>query len=267
MKKTLLVLLVALALTGCASKPSNGNTPKEKITVATSPDYAPYEFINPAAKAGELPYLGADIELAKYIADKLDKELVIQAVDFKTIPSAIAAGKYDLGISGFTYDGPRAEVVDFSNSYDSTESACQGLLVKADKKDTYKSLNDFANLKIAVQNASAQLGYVNEQLPNATQQLVASLNDAVLQLKSNKVDAVAISCAAGETVQASNKDLKLSPAQFEINPDDGTMVIVAKGNQDLLKEINDIIEQIKEEDLYTKWFEDAKKQAKDLGIE
>lgn len=263
MKKILMVLLVALALTGCAKNDSS----KEKITIATSPDYAPYEFLNKDAKPGEIPYLGADIELAKYIAEKLGKELDIQAMDFTTIPSAIAAGKYDLGISGFTYEKPRAEIINFSKSYDSTESACQGILVKADKADSLNELSDFATLKIAVQNASAQLGYVDEQLPNATKQLVASLNDAILQLKTNKVDAVAISCAAGETVQSSNKDLKMSEAVFEINPDDGTMVIVSKKNEELLKQVNEIIDEVIAKDLYTKWFEEAQQQAKDLGIE
>lgn len=267
MKKVLLVLSAVLLLTACSSNKPNAGTAKEKITIATSPDYAPYEFINPNAKAGELQYLGADIELAKYIAEAMGKELVIQAVDFTTIPSAVAAGKYDLGISGFTYEEPRAQIINFSNSYDNTESACQGILVKADKNDSYSSLEDFASSKLAVQNASAQLGYVNDQLPNAQQQLVASLNDAVLQLKADKVDGVAISCASGEAVASSNKDLVMSAAQFAINPDDGTMVVVAKENEDLLKEVNAIIETVKENGLYEKWLAEAKQQAADLGIE
>lgn len=266
MKKLLMVFVAAIVLSGCSTKPTEG-TGKEKLTVATSPDYAPYEFINPNAKDGELKYLGADIELAKYIAEKMDKELVIQAVDFTTIPSAIQAKKYDMGISGFTYDKPRAEIIDFSMAYDSTESACQGILLQKVNEDKYEKLSDLNDKKIAVQNASAQLTYVDEQLPGATKQMVASLNDAILQLKTGKVDAVAISCASGETVVSSNSDLVLSDINFEINPDDGTMVIVPKNSPELLEEVNKIIEEVKEQGLYQKWFEEAKEQAKELGIE
>ncbi len=262
MKKILLALVAIMVLTGCAdSKDSN------TLTVATSPDYPPYEFFNKNAGEGELPYLGADIELAKYVAEKLGKELVISAVEFKSIPTAIAAKKYDIGISGFTYEKERAEIIDFSISYDTSESACQGILVKKDKAAEYTSLEDFDSLKIAVQNASAQLGYVNEQLPNATVQLVANLNDAVLQLKTDKVDAVAISCASGTAQASANSDVVMSDIQFKVNPDDGTMIIVPKGSDDLLKQINTIIEEVKEKDLYTKWHQEAVQQAKELGLE
>lgn len=262
MKKLLIALVAVLVLTGCVSE-----SDKDKLVIATSPDYAPYEFFNKNAGADELPYLGADIELAKYIAEKMGKELVIQAVEFESIPAAISAKKYDLGISGFTYETERAKVVDFSISYDSTESACQGLLVRQEDASKYKTLADFANLKIAVQNASAQLGFVNDQLPDATVQLVSSLNDGVLQLKTNKVEALAISCAAGTAQASANKDVVLSEANFEINEEDGTMVIAPKGSEKLLEEINAIIEDVKEQDLYTKWLEEARQQAKELGIE
>lgn len=263
MKKLLVLLAALLVVTGCASKSDGDNT----LTVATSPDYPPYEFHNKNAKDGELPYLGSDIELAKYIADKMGKELVIQAVEFPTIPAAISAKKYDLGISGFTYEAERAKQVDFSISYDTSESACQGILVKATNESKYNTLEDFANVKIGAQNASAQLGYVNEQLPDATQQLVSSLNDGVLQLKNDKIDALAISCASGESVVKSNSDLVLSEVKFAINPDDGQMVIVPKGSEELLKEINAIIEEINEKGLYVQWYEEAKIQAQELGLD
>ncbi len=260
MKKLILLAVALLALTACGSKP------EDTLTIATSPDYPPYEFIDPS-KTGQDKYMGADIELAKYIADKLDKKLVIEAVDFTLIPTGVAAKKYDLGISGFTYEAERAEVIDFSKPYDTSESACQGFLVKKDKASKYTELKSMETSKLAVQNASAQLGYVNEQLPQAEQQLVNDLNQAVLLLKSDKVDAIAISCASGESVTLTNPDLVVAEAKFALHEDDGTMVIAPKGSSELLDEINTIIEEVKSQGLYKKWLEEAIQYAKDNGIE
>ena len=47
-----------------------------KITMATSPDFAPFEFKD--ISSGQVEYVGCDIELAKYIADKIGVELEIQ---------------------------------------------------------------------------------------------------------------------------------------------------------------------------------------------
>ena len=63
-----------------------------KIVVCTSPDYAPYEFEDPT-KEGQDKYVGADMELARYIADKLGVELEITAMDFDACIAADQAAK------------------------------------------------------------------------------------------------------------------------------------------------------------------------------
>ena len=45
-----------------------------KITMGTSPDFAPWEFKD--VSSGTTEYVGADVELAKYIAEKLGVSLV-----------------------------------------------------------------------------------------------------------------------------------------------------------------------------------------------
>lgn len=258
MKKILIVLFASFLLVACADKPK-----ADTLVVATSPDYAPYEFINPD-KNGAIE--GSDIVLAQYIADKLGKELVLEPADFASIPSGVSLDKYDIGISGFTFTEERAEIVDFSITYDTSESACQGILVKKDAVDQYKSFADFSGKKVAAQNASAQLMHAEKNLTGADIQLVAKTDDAILQLKNDKVDAIAISCAAGDIFMQNNDDLIMSDVQFEVDPDDGQMVIVSKENPELLKQINKIIEEINEQGLYTQWFLEAQEVATDLGL-
>ena len=57
-----------------------------KIVFVTSPDYAPYEFIDlDKMGQGDDQYVGADIELAKYIAQELGVELEIHPMDFDSV--------------------------------------------------------------------------------------------------------------------------------------------------------------------------------------
>ena len=72
-----------------------------KFVIGTSPDFAPMEFKD--VSSGKTEFVGSDIELAKYIADKLGVELEIKAMEFSAIQQAVASGTIDAGISGFAY--------------------------------------------------------------------------------------------------------------------------------------------------------------------
>lgn len=261
MKKILLAVLATFLLTACGS-----NNESDQLVVVTSPDYAPYEFLHPD-KTGQEAFVGADIELAKYIADKLGKTLVIESLGFSDIPGAVGKGTYDLGISGFTYEPERAEVVLFSKGYDTSESSCQGFLVNKDKVDEYKSIEDFNKLDVAVQNGSVQQKYAEEFIPGANLSLVGQLNDGAMQLQTNAVDAVAISCAAGEGFVSGNPQFAVSPVVFDIQDIEGMMVISSKENQELIDEINKIIDEVIEQGLYKQWYADAIELRDELGIE
>ena len=112
MKKAMAILLaavLALACTACGGS-KNGETKdrlaqiKEKgyIELCTEPYFAPYEYVDPN-KSGEDQYQGMDIEVARYIADKLGVDLKITALDFTAVLAGVADGKYDFAISAIAY--------------------------------------------------------------------------------------------------------------------------------------------------------------------
>ena len=85
-----------------------------KLTVATSPDFAPYEFY--AIGADGTPTLaGFDVALAGYIADYMGLELDIIPMDFDGVLNELAAGSVDLGMAGLSPDPKRADAMDFSD--------------------------------------------------------------------------------------------------------------------------------------------------------
>lgn len=266
MKKLLIVLSTLLILTACSKNETSFEdiVASGKITVAVSPDYAPYEFLD-LSKKGQDQYVGADIELAKFIANELDLELELKSMDFGDIPSAVNLGKFNLGISGFTFSEERAEQIQFSKSYDNSESTCQGLLVQKERASEFKDLNDFSDKTIVMQNGSLQQNYVNQQLPDANHRLIGKLDDAVLELKYGKVDAVAISCESAKSFMLNNDDIVLSDIKFDIIDEEGMMVIMPKNQPELLEKVDNAIEKVKENNLYEQWMAEANKLAEEIG--
>lgn len=285
MIKGLLALLMVTSLVACSTgstttketaEPTAANNKLEeilnkgKIVVATSPDYAPMEFIDPT-KTGQDQYIGSDISLAYYIGEQLGVDVEIAAMDFSTVLSSVDLGKADVAISGFGWKEDREQTYELSIGYNQNgESSCQGLMVKADKKGDYTSLADFAGKKIVAQSGSLQENYVNTQIENADLQLVTDLTSAVLMLKTDKVDAFACSCDQMEAYEKANEDIAKSDVEFDTTIEDqhdGNVLAVKKGEVELIEKINEILTQVNEDGLYQKWSDDAKAQALDLGLE
>lgn len=245
-----------------------------KITMATSPDYAPYEFIDPT-KSGSEQYVGADIELGKYIAEKLGVEFELKVMDFSAVLAAIGEGKVDIAISGLGYKPERAEAMEFSTAYSSDDDeeevglTCSGhgLLVLKSEANNYNSLEDFTGKKIAAQSASLQEGFVKDQIADVKIDTIASLSDGVLRVQSGKSDALAIACKTGDQYVKANDDITMTSVIFDVDASEGTMVGIPKGETELVDAINEIIKEVKELGLYKQWEDEYTEYAESLGIE
>lgn len=233
-----------------------------ELVVGTSPDYAPMEFID-SSKSGQAQYVGSDIELAKYIADKLGVSLKISASSFDAVLANLSTGQIDLAITGLSYTPARAKTMEMSIGYNlEGEESLQGILIRKEDAQRFTSLKDFqSNTTIAVQSGSLQEAYVQDQTPKAKLQSVSSLSDAVELLKNGSVDAVAVSYPTGEEYAKSNKELQISQdLMFENSLDyAGNRVGAPLGETELIEEVNNIIEEVNEKGLYAKWINDAKK--------
>ena len=74
-----------------------------KLTVATSPDFAPYEFYA-IDEDGNPTLAGFDMALAQYIADYMGLELEVVTVDFDGVLSELQTKSVDLGMAGLSPD-------------------------------------------------------------------------------------------------------------------------------------------------------------------
>ncbi|HWP80652.1 MAG TPA: transporter substrate-binding domain-containing protein [Candidatus Acidoferrum sp.] len=282
MKKyfALMMALLMLTLAGCAQKtdtpPAGEPEPVEEpaskldeikeagvITMCTSPDYAPYEFED-LSKEGQDKYVGADIELGKYIAEKLGVTLEVKAMDFNTCLEAVKQGTVDMGIAGFAYKEDRAESMLLVGPYN-VGNGYQGLLIPADKADEYKTVDDFAGKKIAAQVATLQYDLVVQQTPGAEVVTVTTIQDGVMMVQTGKVDALCILSTVGEEYTKQYDTLAMSEVQYFTM--EGTYVLVAKEFAALAEALQPIVEEADSSGLYAKWVEEAKELAAELGID
>ena len=244
---------------------------KGVLTIATSPDYPPAEFID--ITTGNV--VGSEIELAKYIAASLGVELKIETMDFNGVLLAVDTGKVDLGISGFGYKEDRALNYELSHGYQSgSEAEHHTILVSAEKADQFKTLSDVTNIKINAQAGSLQQMYVEDQLSGVELELVNDIAQAIMNLNTGKVDAVALdkTTAAQYAYQSNGTLYSLydNGIEFDLsiyNEYAGNVIAAKKGETSLMNAINEIIDCINENGLYDKWYEAAKVLAGLEGVE
>ena len=84
---------------------------KDQLVVATNAAFEPFEYTK-----GE-SYYGIDMEIAAMLAEELDKELVIQNMDFEAVCLSVSQQKCDIAMAGLTINEEREEYVVFSDSY------------------------------------------------------------------------------------------------------------------------------------------------------
>lgn len=271
MKKLFCAALAAAmlmaAMSGCGSSQNRLEKILEsgKLVLATSPDFAPLEFED--LSSGEAQYVGSDIELAKYIAEKLGVELEISAMDFSAVQAAIPSGQADIAISGFARTEERAQNMELSTPFNITEDGGQTVLVAKGQGANYTAAEDFSGLQIGAQNGSLQYNLVSSQLPEDVEIVpVGSLNDGVLMLETGKIDALASDLSNAELLLESHDGIETTDFMFEYSSE-GNVAAVKKGETELIEAVNEIIEEVNELGLYDQWKDEATELAKSLGLE
>ncbi|MEG2413990.1 MAG: transporter substrate-binding domain-containing protein [Clostridia bacterium] len=84
---------------------------KDQLVVSTNASFAPFEDV-----VGN-KFVGIDMEIAQYIAKKLNKELVIKNMDFEAAILDVGAGTSDIVMAGLTVNEDRKKSVAFTTSY------------------------------------------------------------------------------------------------------------------------------------------------------
>lgn len=259
--------LTIATLGSCKNKSDIATVVDGKLTVITSADYAPYEFVD-NTKSGQEMFVGSDISMAKYLAEQMGLKLEIKSMAFNSCLAAIDSNKGDVFIAGLTYDESRAAQYLYSDAYFNNGDGDQILVMSKENASKYTTIESMNNkdCKIAVQAASVQANLVKENLPNADISEISDLNQAIDLLVSGTYTAVAMASTPAEQVVAAKTSLAMSNFKFEI--DESQMFLymcVKKGNTELMEVLNGHIAKIQEEKLYSGWIEAAIQLKNELG--
>lgn len=249
-----LVLAMLFAFAGC-----NGSK-KETLKVATSPDFAPMEFVD-SGKKGQDSYVGFDITLAKYIAEAMGKEIEIVPMSFDACKVAVEVGTVDMAISGFSWTEDRAKNYNMSDYYYAGDNETEQTIVTTKENEgKFTSAADFSGKKVAAQTGSLQLDLCKEQLPADCEIVeIGDLNTAFLQLKNGDFDAIAVAVGQAKVFISNNEDsVALAGFDFEVDPKSvGNVVLMQKGADELTAKVNEILAKAYSEGLYEQWYNEA----------
>lgn len=230
------------------------------LKVATSPDYPPYEFED-ITKDGQDKYVGADMELAKYIADKLGVELQIEAMMFDACMAAIGQGRVDITICGMVPKEERMATMDFTDVY--YNDGDQVIVILKEDADKYKTLADFAGQSIAAQNGTLQYDLVSSQIPDAKCEVVSAVTDGIMMLKTGKVAGIALASVAADNYLANYPDLVECDEKFEYTSL-GVVAGVVKNEPEYLAELNKIVKEVVDSGIYYQWIEEASQLSNEI---
>lgn len=277
---TLALCLLAIPLAACGQTPGGANRLEDikargYLEVATEPYFVPMEFIDPS-KEGDEKYVGADIELAKLIAERLGVELRVKPLEFAAVQAGVADGKYDMAISALAYTDLRAESMGLSKGYYySEDNEGHGLVVRTEDLDKIKGIADLEGLTVVCQSGSLQEQLVQKQVEASVSlkesKRVSSTNDGLLSTQEGKSDVCVASVPMARLYIEANKDCGLAVVEgfkFELDPIyDSTVIGVPLGEDELLEFLNELIDEVLESGVYEQWYNEYSEYARNLGIE
>lgn len=239
------------------------------IELCTEPYFAPYEYVDPT-KSGDEQYQGMDIEVAKYIADKIGVELKTTALDFTAVLAGVADGKYDFAISAIAYSPARAEAMRLSDVYYSSNTG-YGFVVRREDAGKYTDLESLKDAVVITQSGSVQEALYNQYINGACKEfkLVANMTDGYLAVAEGKADVCICSTASAGLYAEANGGLTIPDFRFDVDPNmNGTCVAMPMEGTDSLAElVNQCIAELNDSGKTAEWYGQYEAAAAELGIE
>ena len=231
MKNKLLFSALALTiLTGCTSNQKE----EDKLVVAMELAYPPFETKDQAGN----PY-GISVDLARAFGDSIGQEVEIVNTAWDGLIPSLQTDKADMIISSMTITDDRKEQVDFSIPYANTSLA---LLVNQDSQINHVDDLNQSGKKIAVKLGSTGHIFAQENLQNCEIIVLADESACVTEVSQGKADAfIYDQLTIYRNVQNNPETTKA--VYIEGIETEAWGVAVKKGNDELVEQLNDFINQ------------------------
>ena len=232
------------------------------LRVGMEAAYAPYNWQATEASDTTIPIEnvegayadGYDVQIAKRIAEELGMEPVAVKMDFGALVDSLNNGTIDIICAGMSVTPERAESADFTDSYIDDE-----VIIVVKKDSPYASatkLSDFAGASVLGQKDTfyddliEEIPDVNHMTPVATVPLVV---DAI---ENGTCDAITFSSMSLPNLLENYPDLmkvELEEGEGFSDPSNPDNAAIAKGQDEMLDRLNEIIAGITEEERLEMW--------------
>lgn len=261
MKKSLRLLAVltvmAMVLAACGDDDTAGGADdlelvtEGTLTVCTDTPYPPMEYADPNAPGG---YTGFDIELMRAIAEDLDLEMTVNEPGWEAITGGLAfeSGECDVAAASITILPERAEVIDFSDPYFTSD---QSLVVTVESGIT--GLADTSGKEIAVQTETTGHFFARDEGPDGI--VIVEFPDAdgpLLAMEAGDVDGFMTDLVAGQDIADSSGGRLAVVETFATDEEYG---LATKGTPNLLAAINATLSRFRGDgtydSIYSDWFD------------
>ena len=227
----LALVMAAACLTACGG--AKGATLKDvqkagKLTIATSPDFPPFESLEGDAVVGIEP------DIMNLICDKLGVEAEFVQMDFDSVLIGIQSAKYDCAMSGITVTPDREKNMLFTDPY---YNAAQVIVVAEGSSITGKA--DLAGKVASVQTGTtAESGCQDEGIEV---QAFAANADAKAALTTGKVDAWVVDNLTAMQMVEDSDGLVIMDAKMTEEP---YAFAFAMGSEDLVAAIDEALAEL-----------------------
>lgn len=252
----LLMLISSNTITSCNSNKTFAN---DKLVVGMECAYAPFNWTEYEANDNTLPidnvngYAdGYDIQIAKYLSQKLEIPVVIKKYEWEALLTGITIGDINCIIAGMSYSEERDLTIDFTNNYYTSQMT---VIVRKDSTlANITNIQELGGYKVVSQRATLtddiidQIQNVNHQTP------LDSFNVAALAVSSGTADAMTAEYPVARAIVNANSNLTLVTFTKEngfTGLDDnelGVAVGIQEGNKELQDKINQALSELTEQE-------------------
>ena len=219
---------------------------RSTLTVCSDTPYEPFEF----EQSGKV--VGFDIDLVDLVAKDLGVTQDVVDTPFDGIQSGadLNSGKCDLAAAGMTITDTRKQNFDFSDPY---FDATQALVVK--KGAGITGFEQLKGKKLGVQNGTTGQEYAQKNAPDVELVVFEDLGLLLTAVETGQVQ-------GGINDNGVLYDWVKDKSDFEVSKEFATGekygIGVRKGNDALLKKINDVLGKARSsgqyDTIYEKWF-------------
>jgi len=215
---------------------------QEKLRIGTEGAYPPFNQIDPDGKV-----IGFDIDIAAALCNQMQVECEFVTQDWDGIIPGLMAKKYDAIVASMSITEERLKAVAFTDPYYSNK--LQYVAPKGSKVDP----NNLKGKSVGAQRATISASYLEDNLKDDVNiKLYDTQENAYLDLESGRTDVVLADMLVTYEWLQKGAGEKFAFIGEPVNIDDSIGIAVRKGDEELLKRLNEALAAIVADGTYAK---------------